>query len=72
MILGLFTVLVFSLGFASVLLVVGVVAARVGQIVLTWLSGRWVAWVQTSAAVVIVAVGVILTVAAWRTLAKLS
>ncbi len=71
-ILGLFTVLVFSLGFASVLLVVGVVAARVGQIVLTWLSGRWVAWVQTSAAVVIVAVGVILTVAAWRTLAKLS
>jgi nickel/cobalt exporter len=71
-ILGLFTVVVFSLGFASVLVLVGVVAARVGQIVLTWLEGRWVAWVQSGAALLIVAVGVVLTVAAWRTLARLS
>ena len=70
--LGLFTVVVFSLGFASVLVIVGVVAARVGQIVLTWLAGRWVAWVQSGAALLIVAVGVVLTVAAWRTLARLS
>jgi nickel/cobalt exporter len=34
LILGLLTVLVFSLGFASVLIVVGVVAARVGQLIL--------------------------------------
>jgi nickel/cobalt exporter len=71
-ILGLFTVVVFSLGFASVLVLVGVVAARVGQIVLTWLEGRWVAWVQSGAALLIVAVGVVLTLAAWRTLARLS
>jgi nickel/cobalt exporter len=70
-ILGLFTVVVFSIGFASVLVVVGIVAARVGQIVLTWLQSRWVAWVQSGAALVIVGVGVVLTVVAWRTLASL-
>ncbi len=69
--LGLFTVVMFSLGFASVLVVVGIVAARVGQIVLTWLQGRWVAWLQSGAALLIVAVGVILTIVAWRTLARL-
>jgi nickel/cobalt exporter len=70
-ILGLFTVVVFSIGFASVLVVVGIVAARVGQIVLTWLQSRWVAWVQSGAALVIVGVGVVLTAVAWRTLAML-
>ena len=70
-ILGLFTVVVFSIGFASVLVVVGIVAARVGQIVLTWLQSRWVAWVQSGAALVIVGVGVVLTAVAWRTLASL-
>ena len=54
-ILGLFTVVVFSIGFASVLVVVGIVAARVGQLVLTWLQSRWVAWVQSGAALVILA-----------------
>jgi nickel/cobalt exporter len=71
-ILGLFTVVVFSIGFASVLVVVGVVAARVGRIVLTWLEARWVAWVQVAAALLIIAVGIVLTIAAWRTLAALS
>ena len=71
-ILGLFTVVVFSVGFASVLVLVGVVAARVGQIVLTWLQGRWVVWVQRGAALLIVAVGIVLTVAAWRVLVRLS
>lgn len=65
-VLGLFTVVVFSIGFASVLVVVGVVAARVGTVVLTWLSGRWVGWLQIGAALLIVAVGVGLTANAWR------
>jgi len=69
LILGLLTVLVFSLGFASVLVVVGVVAAHVGRLILTWLSSRWVGWVQMGTAVLIIAVGLILTANAWRTAA---
>jgi nickel/cobalt transporter (NicO) family protein len=69
LILGLLTVLVFSLGFASVLVVVGVVAAQVGQLILTWLSSRWIGWVQIGAAVLIVGVGLVLTTNAWRTVA---
>jgi nickel/cobalt transporter (NicO) family protein len=71
LILGLFTVLVFSLGFASVLVVVGVVAARAGQLVLTWLSSRWISGVQIGAALVIIVVGFALTVSALRTVATL-
>ena len=71
-VLGLFTVVVFSIGFASVLVVVGIVAARVGQIILTWLEGRWVVWAQSAAALVIIAVGVVLTTVASRTLLRLS
>ena len=69
LILGLLTVLVFSLGFASVLVVVGVVAAQMGQLILTWLSSRWIGWVQIGAAVLIVGVGLVLTTNAWRTVA---
>ena len=69
LILGLLTVLVFSLGFASVLVVVGVVAAHVGRLILTWLSSRWVGWVQMGAALLIILVGLILTANAWRTVA---
>jgi len=72
LILGLFTVLVFSLGFASVLVVVGVVAASVGQLILAWLSSRWIAWVQIGAALLIVGVGLVLTANAWRNLAAIS
>src|SRR5437660_4395210 len=72
LILGLLTVLIFSLGFASVLVVVGVVAARVGQLILVWLSSRWIGWVQIGAAVLIVGVGLVLTANAWRTLATVS
>jgi nickel/cobalt transporter (NicO) family protein len=71
LILGLLTVLVFSLGFASVLVVVGVVAARVGQLILAWLSSRWIAWVQVGAALVILTVGVVLTANAWRAIAAI-
>ena len=72
LVLGLFTVLVFSIGFASVLVLVGIIAARVGQIVLTWLEGRWVVWAQSAAALVIISVGMVLTVVAGRTLLSLS
>jgi nickel/cobalt transporter (NicO) family protein len=71
LILGLFTVLVFSLGFAAVLVVVGVIAASIGHVVLTWLSSRWIAWLQVGAALTIVGVGLILSVNAWRTVATM-
>jgi nickel/cobalt exporter len=64
--LSLGTVLVFSLGFASTLIVVGVVAAKMGQVVLAWLSGPWVARLQTGTALLIIVVGIVLTVSAWR------
>jgi nickel/cobalt transporter (NicO) family protein len=69
LVLGLLTVLVFSLGFASVLVVVGVVAASVGQLILAWLSSRWVGWVQIGAALLIIVVGLVLTANAWRAVA---
>jgi nickel/cobalt exporter len=66
--LGLFTVLVFSLGFASVLIVVGIAATVVGDLVLGWLDNRWVGRLQIAAAALIVLVGLVLTVNAARTL----
>src|SRR5215831_235088 len=72
LILGLLTVLVFSVGFASVLIVVGIVAARVGQLILTWLSSRWVGWIQIGAALLILVVGLVLTANAWRTVVAVS
>jgi nickel/cobalt transporter (NicO) family protein len=69
---GLLAVLVFSLGFALVLVAVGVVAARLGQIVMTWLSGRWILWLQFATALLILAVGVGLTVNACRAFAALA
>lgn len=71
LVLGLFTVVVFSVGFASVLVVVGVVAARVGQLVLVWLSSRRIVWVQIGAALLIVAVGLVLTANALRAMTAL-
>ena len=72
LVLGLLTVLVFSLGFASVLVLVGIVAARAGQLVLDRLGGsHWLAWLQLATSVLIVGVGVVLTIGAWRTLAAL-
>jgi len=70
--LGLFTVLVFSLGFASVLVVVGIAAAMVGDLVLGWLDNRWVGRLQVAAAALIVLVGLVLTVNAARTLTALA
>jgi nickel/cobalt exporter len=39
--LGLVTVVVFSLGFAETLVVVGIVAAKVGEKALDWLASIW-------------------------------
>ncbi len=67
--LGLGTVVVFSIGFASTLVIVGVIAAKVGQKILDWLAGPWAARLQISTSLLIVLVGVILSVKAWTTLA---
>ena len=63
--LGLGVVLVFSLGFALVLVLVGVVAAAVGRRVLDWLAGPWAARLQIVTSGIIVLVGIVLTVLAW-------
>jgi nickel/cobalt exporter len=59
--LGLATVVVFSLGFAATLVVVGVIAAQVGQKVLRWLSSIWVVRVQIATTLLILGMGVVLT-----------
>jgi nickel/cobalt exporter len=66
--LGLATVLVFSLGFAATLVVVGVIAAKVGQKILTWLAGPWAARIQIGTSALIVLVGLALSMKAWRML----
>ena len=62
--LGLATVVVFSLGFAATLVAVGVIAAKVGQKVLEWLSSIWVVRVQIGTTLLILGMGVVLTVRA--------
>ena len=62
--LGLVTVVVFSLGFATTLVVVGIVAAKVGEKVLDWLSSIWMVRVQIATSLLIVGMGVVLTVRA--------
>ena len=69
LILGLLTVLVFSIGFASVLVVVGLAAARSGQAALERLgAGHWLGRIQLATAVLIVVIGLVLTAGAWRTI----
>jgi nickel/cobalt exporter len=63
--LGLIGVFVFSLGFAAVLVAVGVVAAAVGKRLLDWLTGPRAARLQIGMSLLILAVGVILTVLAF-------
>jgi nickel/cobalt exporter len=69
--LGLGTVLVFSIGFAATLVLVGVVAAKVGQKILDWLAGPWAMRLQVGTSLLIVLVGVLLSLKAWGTLAAL-
>lgn len=63
--LGLGTVLVFSVGFAATLVVVGMVAAIVGQRILTWLAGPTAARLQIATSLVIVLMGLWLTAKGW-------
>lgn len=69
--LGLGTVLVFSIGFALTLVGVGVVAAIVGRKVLDWLAGPWAIRIRIGTSLLIVLVGVFLTAKAWSTVASL-
>jgi nickel/cobalt exporter len=62
--LGLATVLVFSLGFASTLVIVGIIAAKVGEKVLQWLSNVWMLRLQLGTTAVILGIGLVLTVRA--------
>ena len=70
--LGLGTVVVFSVGFAGTLVIVGVIAAKVGQKILNWLAGAWAMRMQVATSLLIVIVGAILTFNAWRTLSTLA
>jgi nickel/cobalt exporter len=69
LVLGLLTVLVFSLGFASVLVLVGAVVGHVGRLALGWLTASTVQRLQLVTAAVIVLVGSIMTFGAWQQLA---
>jgi nickel/cobalt exporter len=69
--LGVITVLVFSLGFAATLVVVGVVAAKVGERILEWLSSIWAVRLQIATTLLILGVGVVLTAGASYRLAAL-
>jgi nickel/cobalt transporter (NicO) family protein len=62
--LGLATVLVFSLGFAATLVVVGIIAAKVGQRILLWLDNIWMVRVQILTTLLIIGMGVVLTIRA--------
>ncbi len=70
--LGLTTVVVFSLGFAATLVAVGLIAAKVGEKILEWLSSIWVVRVQIATTLLILGMGVVLTVKAAGQLAALS
>jgi nickel/cobalt transporter (NicO) family protein len=59
--LGFATVVAFSLGFASALVVVGVIAAKIGQKILGWLSSIWVVRVQILTTLLILGMGCVLT-----------
>ena len=69
--LGLITVLVFSVGFAMTLVVVGIAAAMVGQRVLDWLSSIWAIRLQIATTLLILGMGVVLTVKAASQMAAL-
>lgn len=65
-VLGLVTVLVFSLGFAAALVAVGVVAAQVGRRVFGWLDNVWALRLQLATTLLIIGMGFWLTAQALR------
>jgi nickel/cobalt exporter len=70
--LGLANVVVFSLGFAATLLIVGIIAAQVGEKILGWLSSIWAIRAQIATTLLILGVGVVLTVKAATQVAALT
>ena len=69
--LGLATVVVFSIGFATTLVIVGIVAAQIGQRVLQLLDNIWVVRVQIATTLLILGMGIVLTAKAGNQLATL-
>jgi nickel/cobalt transporter (NicO) family protein len=70
--LGLTTVLVFSLGFAATLVVVGIVAAKIGQRIMQWLDSIWMVRVQILTTLLILGMGLVLTLRAAYEIAQLA
>ena len=70
--LALAGVLSFSLGFAAVLVAVGVIAAWVGKRILDWLAGSGAARLQIGTSLVMIVVGIVLTVLALRKVSGLA
>lgn len=70
--LGMTMAVVFSIGFAMTLVIVGVVAAKVGAKILDWLAGAWAMRLQVGTSLLIVLVGVVLTINAGRLLSSLA
>jgi nickel/cobalt exporter len=68
---GLITVLVFSVGFATTLVAVGITAAVVGSRVIDWLSSIWAIRIQIATTLLILGMGVVLTVKAALQMAAL-
>jgi nickel/cobalt exporter len=73
LVLGLLTVLVFSLGFAAVLVLVGVIAGKAGALLLERIAASdWVGWLQMASAGVIAVYGIVLTLGALRAIGGLA
>ncbi len=70
--LALAGVLSFSLGFAAVLVAVGVIAAWVGKRILDWLAGSGAARLQIGTSLIMVVVGIVLTVLALQRVSGLA
>ena len=70
--LALAGVLSFSVGFAAVLVAVGIVAAWVGKKILDWVAGPGAARLQIGTSLVMIVVGVVLTVFALQRVSALS
>src|SRR5262245_6665101 len=70
--LGLTTVVVFSLGFATTLVVVGIIAAKIGERILQWLDSIWMVRLQILTTLFILGMGVVLTLRAVYDVALLS
>jgi nickel/cobalt exporter len=60
-VVGMLAVVAFSLGFAAVLVAVGLAAAHAGRVLRGWMDGRWQAPLELATACLIVVVGLVLT-----------